>query len=78
MNVGSIYEHTHVCTCTAKLKKNIFNFRKSIFLSLNRDDGYLFCTIGVFLLVFRLSFYYSIILTASLPSVFHINTEFCQ
>ena len=74
MSLGSIYEHTHVCTCTAKMK-NIFNFLKRHFLSLNGDDWYIFCTIGVFVLVFRLSFYYSIILTASLASFFHVNTE---
>ena len=47
MSVGSIYEHTRMCTCTAKTKKNIFNFLKKHFLSLNGDDWYIFCTIGV-------------------------------
>ena len=74
MSLESIYEDTHVCTCTAKMK-NIFNFLKKYFLSLNGDDWYIFCTIGVFVLVFHLSFYHSIILTASLASFFHINTQ---
>ena len=66
-SVSSINEHTRVCTCTAKTKKIFFYFLKKHFLSLNR---YIFGTIGVFVLVFPLSFHYSIILTASRGSFF--------
>ena len=52
-------EISGACTCTARTKKNIFYFLKKHFLSLNGDDGHIFCTIGVFVLVFPLSFYYS-------------------
>ena len=57
-SIASIYELTRVCTCTAKTQKKYFYFLKKHFLSLNWDDGYIFCTISVFVLVFPLSFYY--------------------
>ena len=66
-SASSINEHTRVCTCTANSKKIYFHFLKKLFLSLNR---HIFGNIGVFVLVFTLSFHYSIILTSSRGSFF--------